>query len=182
MSLFDRALLTAVIQHTNVLDKRGEPYVYHVMRVADMARFCGLDEYCQAIGVLHDVVEDTGIRLTEIYKQFGQRVGDGVDSLTRRNKKNAQYVAQVYDYWGKAGTLIKRDESYSDFVARAVLNRDAAKLKMLDNSDNMRPERRIKGLKLVGRYEKSLAVCREAVIGFGDLDFLAKFDILVDWV
>lgn len=185
MALFDRALLTAVIQHTNVSDKRGEPYIYHPIRVAEYARFCGLDEYCQATGVLHDVVEDTNISLPEIYRQFGQRVGDGLDSLTRRNKKNARrrfsctqptandhYMCPSYLY----------DESYFEFVKRAVLNRDAAKLKMLDNADNMRPERRIKGLKLEGRYQKSLQMCREAVISYGDIDFLERFDSLVDWM
>jgi|ERR1043165_5972350 GTP pyrophosphokinase len=173
MALFDRALLTAVIQFTNVPDKAGYPLIYHSIRVADMARYCGLDEYCQSIAVLHDVVEDTDITLNAIYKLFGGRVGNGVNALTRRNKKNA-----ILDSWGEPV-----DETYTQFVHRAIENPDAAKIKMLDNADNMRPDRRIEGLKLVGRYEKALGLCREKVShSDGGADFLAKFDTLVDWV
>src|SRR5690349_21574560 len=94
MSLLDRAALTCIIQHTNQKDKQGFEYWYHPFRIAEMARFCGLDEECQAIGLLHDTVEDTDLTLIEIYRNFGSRIGDGVDSLTRRNKKNSIIVVE----------------------------------------------------------------------------------------
>jgi (p)ppGpp synthase/HD superfamily hydrolase len=162
MTLVEKAIKFAVDAHAGVLDKGGQPYILHPLRVLIMAQQLGLDEVAQAIAVLHDVVEDTSVTLEDIEREFGVRVRDGVDALTRR-------------YY------FPDSETYMQFVARAAQNADARKIKPIDNADNMRPERRVAGLKLPLRYEKSLRYLTNACFIAGDGDYMMKFRRLATW-
>lgn len=163
-----KAILVATAAHDTQLDKRGIPYILHPLRVMVNAELLGLDKEAQQIGVLHDVVEDTAVTLNDLkLAGFSSRVVAGVDALTRRNKKLA--VNGV-------------DETYMEFVKRASLNPDARKIKMIDNADNMRPERYVEGNSLPTRYHKALHILIDANLNAGDSDYVNKFANLVTWV
>jgi (p)ppGpp synthase/HD superfamily hydrolase len=173
ITLLENAIQWALHAHKGQLDKNGVSYVFHPIRLMVMAQALGLDKETQAIAVLHDVVEDTDVTLSEIRTVFGERVALGVDALTRRNGKNAEVINGV-----------PVDETYMNFVRRAALNADARKVKMLDNADNMRPERRIKGndFKLPLRYKKASRFLTNANVIAGDMDFIIGFRRLHPWV
>lgn len=173
MGLIEKAINAAVSYHEGQLDKNGVPYIFHPLRVMIMAQALGLDEEAQAIAVLHDVVEDTNASLEYLKMFFPSRVVEGIDALTRRNGKHAQIIDGI-----------PVDETYMNFVKRAALNVDARKVKMLDNADNMRPERRIPNadFKLPHRYRKCVRFLTNANVIMGDMDFIINFRRLHPWV
>ncbi len=60
----------------------GAPYMTHPLRVAQLVEEAGFDEEVVAAALLHDVVEDSEIDLSEIASQFGSRVAQIVSALT----------------------------------------------------------------------------------------------------
>ncbi len=184
MNNLELAIITATKFHSGVMDKTGTClYIFHPLRVMDMARYLGLDEEAQQIAVMHDLVEDTDCTLRHLeHLGFSKRVIDGVDALTRRNKDNARfYPSGIPARYVPADGDVLIQEAYFDFVKRASENPDGRKLKPLDNADNMRPDRAVEGLKLGGRYKKSISVCMDACIQAGEQDYVDRFNKLVTW-
>ena len=109
-TLLPRAIALAATAHAGQLDKAGEPYILHPIRV--MQRF--ESDIVRAVGVLHDVVEDTDVALAQVAQEFGPTVAEAVDALTRRE-----------------------GESYFDFIKRCGRNDIAHQVKCVDLEDNM---------------------------------------------
>ena len=64
----------------------GDPYITHPLAVANILAGYRLDASSIVTALLHDVVEDTGVTLASVHKQFGPEVAglvDGVTKLTR---------------------------------------------------------------------------------------------------
>ncbi len=68
-----------------IINKRetGEDYITHPVAVQKIARKYGADFLTQCACLLHDVVEDTNIKLEEIAKKFGQEVAFLVYGVTK---------------------------------------------------------------------------------------------------
>ena len=47
-----------------------------------------MDMVCLQTGLLHDVVEDTGVGIEELQKKFGEEVARCVDGVTKISKLN----------------------------------------------------------------------------------------------
>lgn len=108
----DRAIMFAVTWHAGQFDKDGVSYILHPLRV--MGSLYGSKWEVLAAAVLHDVVEDTDMTVEIIRSQFGDRVADLVDALSRRE-----------------------GETYKDYVKRAIVDPDARKIKKADVLDNL---------------------------------------------
>lgn len=63
-------------------NKAREDYSVHILEVGELVRLAGGDAVTQAMGLLHDTVEDTKTTVAEIRVRFGEEVADGVDGLT----------------------------------------------------------------------------------------------------
>ncbi|MEJ1978930.1 MAG: HD domain-containing protein [Acetobacteraceae bacterium] len=64
----------------------GDPYITHPVAVANILAGYHLDTGSIVTALLHDVVEDTGVKLSEIERRFGKPIAglwDGVTKLTR---------------------------------------------------------------------------------------------------
>ena len=86
LDLVERAARFAAAAHSNDIRKSGEPYVMHPIAVAAILARVQLDGETLAGALLHDVVEDTPVELSEIEEAFGTRVArlvDGVSKLGR---------------------------------------------------------------------------------------------------
>lgn len=64
----------------------GEPFVTHVQEVAYLAAKLQLDVPSIVTSLLHDTVEDTGVTLDEIGKEFGKDIAELVDGVTKLSK------------------------------------------------------------------------------------------------
>lgn len=111
MSDLDTALAIAVEAHRGQVDKAGQPYILHPLRV--MARLATPEE--RLVAVLHDVVEDSPTTLDDLRAAgFDEAVVRAVDFLTRRE-----------------------DESYEAFIERVDGDTLARRVKLADLEDNM---------------------------------------------
>jgi len=112
--MLNKALEIAAKAHNGQVDKGGNPYILHPLRV--MLNFCQSEsEAVQICAVLHDVVEDTSITLDDLRKEgFSEEVITALNCLTKRE-----------------------GESYDDFIDRVLTNEIACKVKYGDLADNM---------------------------------------------
>lgn len=135
--VFD-AILFAVSCHKNQVDKAGEPYIEHCIRVARSVEAFPEDVVIAAL--LHNTVEDKHTDFTVIEDLFGKRVEHLVKVLTRIE-----------------------GETYEEYIKRVSLSRYAKEIKIADLRDNL-DEKRLSKLpedvqvSLRRRYDKALEV------------------------
>ena len=67
----NKAFKFAIDAHKNQKRDEGVPYIIHPVAVADLLQEIGASSSVIAAGLLHDVVEDTGIELSTIETNFG---------------------------------------------------------------------------------------------------------------
>ncbi len=72
--------------HRGQLRNSGEEYIQHPLEVASILVGLELDQITVAAGLLHDVVEDTGIPLQELEKTFGTEIAQLVDGVTKLSR------------------------------------------------------------------------------------------------
>ncbi len=89
-----RALAVARHAHTGQLRQSGEPYLSHVLAVAEILNDLNLDYETLAAAILHDTVEDTAVTLTEIEQSFGPGVARLVDGVTKMGRIGRLQEAQ----------------------------------------------------------------------------------------
>lgn len=61
----------------------GEPYISHPVAVAQFLADMRMDSQAIAAAILHDVLEDTGTRITELEERFGSEVALLVDGVSK---------------------------------------------------------------------------------------------------
>lgn len=81
--LLRRAYAFAAEQHRTQKRSSGEPFLSHPLEVAHILADMRLDVTTLCAAVLHDVVEDTKIPLTEITTRFGPDVSRLVEGVTK---------------------------------------------------------------------------------------------------
>ena len=111
MSTLERAIEIAAAAHAGQVDKAGQPYILHPIRV--MLRVTG--SHARMAAVLHDVVEDTPVTIDQL-------VGEGFP---------AEVVAAV-----RALTKLP-GETRLAAAARAAVDPIARAVKLADNAENM---------------------------------------------
>lgn len=127
----EKAIEIALAAHQGQVDKANEPYILHPLRV--MSKLDGENE--RVVGVLHDVVEDTDVTLSDLIEAgFNREVIAAIDALTR-----------------------KTGETYNDYISRVLTNSLACVVKLVDLEDNL--NRSIEDTEmqseLFARYEKA---------------------------
>lgn len=78
-----RAYEMAEKAHEGQVRKSGEPYIFHPLQVAAILADLKMDTSTIMAALLHDVVEDTGVTLEKIEKEFGSDVSHLVDGVTK---------------------------------------------------------------------------------------------------
>lgn len=90
---YDRAFLTDVYayaehQHSSQARRSGEPYITHPLYVAYILADLKFDPTCVAVGLLHDVLEDTGTTKEILADKFGADIAELVDGVTKIGKQS----------------------------------------------------------------------------------------------
>ena len=125
-----RAIEIAVEAHKGQLDKGGNLYILHPLRV-----MMGLDtEDEKIVGVLHDVVEDckgwTWDRLRS--KGFSEKIIDALQSVSKTPEEEVEFSRLK-----ETGSEDEVRQHYFAFVKRAAANEIGRKVKIADIEDNL---------------------------------------------
>ena len=87
LSVVVKAYNFAEMAHSNAQTRfSGERYFIHPYNVALILADLHVDVQTIAAGLLHDVVEDTGITYNEIKREFGEEIANMVDGVTKLSK------------------------------------------------------------------------------------------------
>lgn len=81
--LLMRAYRVAANAHEGQTRASGEPYIRHCLAVAAILAELGAPPAVIAAALLHDTVEDTGISLEDLQRDFGDEVAQLVDGVTK---------------------------------------------------------------------------------------------------
>jgi len=92
-NIVSMALELCISAHETQFRKSGEPYAIHPIIVATIASSISEDETIVASALLHDVVEDTKYKSSDIRKKFGRDVAFVVDGLTKISSIRAEQLA-----------------------------------------------------------------------------------------
>ena len=113
----------------------GDKYVSHCVEVAKILVDLQLDSVTVASGLIHDVVEDTGVTVEEIEAEFGKEMAEIVDGLTKIGHLplNSSQDRQVENY-RKLLLSIAKD-------ARVILIKLADRLHNMRTLEFLPPER-----------------------------------------
>lgn len=109
--LLGEAIRMAEKNHRGLNDLEGEPIIFHLFRVADR---CKGDIDAQIVAILHDIVEDTQISITDIRNKFPEEISKAVSLLTHR-----------------------KDKTYEVYIEDLLTNDLARKVKKADLEDNL---------------------------------------------
>ena len=83
----NKAYVYAVMKHGQQLRHSGDPYFAHPVAVAGLLTEIRMDQSTIIAGLLHDVVEDCNVPVSEIRDMFGPEVADLVDGVTKLPKQ-----------------------------------------------------------------------------------------------
>ena len=117
MSTLERAIAIAAEAHAGQVDRAGEPYILHPLRVM----FGVHSEQERIVAVLHDVVEDCpgwGFSRLQDIEGFNGAIVAAIDGVTKR-----------------------KGEDYAAFIARSRENYTSRVVKLADLRDNIDPKR-----------------------------------------
>src|SRR5436190_1667317 len=81
--LLERAYIFSAREHRGQVRSSGEPYLVHPLQVAYILAEMRLDETSIAVGLLHDVLEDTLTTKETLQQMFGDDVAELVDGVTK---------------------------------------------------------------------------------------------------
>ena len=86
VSALERAFRFAAERHKEQKRDSGEPYMMHPLAVTNVLVDMQMDLIGLQTGLLHDIIEDTDTKLSEIEANFGEDVARCVDGVTKLTK------------------------------------------------------------------------------------------------
>lgn len=142
MATLGKAIAIASTVHADQVDRGGNAYILHPMRI--MQRLRTTDAELMQIAIMHDVIEDSDYTIESLQKEgFSKRVLAALECLTHH-----------------------KDEEYDDYIRRISTNDDAILVKLEDLRDNS-DITRLKGItqkdfERVQKYHRSYIFLTEA--------------------
>ncbi len=112
--------------HSNQLRKSGDPFIIHPLEVAKILTSIKLDGDSIAAGLLHDTVEDTDLRISDIQKKFGKQISELVQGLTKISKYSLRVNNQKFG------------ENYKKLILATTKDLRVILVKLADRLHNMR--------------------------------------------
>ncbi|MFL6244929.1 MAG: RelA/SpoT family protein [Thermoanaerobaculia bacterium] len=142
--LLQKAYIFSAREHRGQVRSSGEPYLIHPINVAYILADMRLDETSIAVGLLHDVLEDTLTTKETLQEMFGDQVAELVDGVTKISR---------YAYVSKEE---QQAETFRKMLLAMVSDLRVVLVKLADRLHNMRT------LQFLPE-EKRLAVAKETM-------------------
>ena len=123
----EKAIKIAVEAHTGQVDKGGNPYILHPLRV-----MLSLDtEEERIVGILHDVVEDCEGWTWERLREQGcsDEIIEALKSVSKTPEEEKQFK--------KMDDPNEKLDHYLEFIKRAKFNKIGRNVKAADIKDNL---------------------------------------------
>ena len=140
--LIKRAFEFAEIAHVGQKRLSKEPVIIHPLAVANILADYKMDSVSIAAGFLHDTIEDAGISMVELEKEFGKEVAHLVEGVTKvsqirlRGSSEEEYVENLR----KMILAMAKD-------LRVVLVKLADRLHNMQTLEFLSPEKQFKNAK-----------------------------------
>ncbi len=87
LELLRKAYIFSAVEHKGQIRASGEPYLVHPLEVAAILAEMRMDPICVAVGLLHDVLEDTLTTPERLEEYFGTDVARTSSRASRRSAK-----------------------------------------------------------------------------------------------
>lgn len=81
--LITKAYETAKKYHVDQYRKSGEDYIRHPLAVANALADLQIDSTTITAALLHDIIEDTALKIEEVEKEFGKEISSLIDGVTK---------------------------------------------------------------------------------------------------
>jgi GTP pyrophosphokinase len=124
--LLQKAYIFSAREHRGQVRSSGEPYLVHPLNVAHILAEMRLDETSIAVGLLHDVLEDTLTTKDKLQEIFGDDVADLVYGVTKFSK---------YAY---VSSEERQAETFRKMLLAMVSDLRVVLVKLADRLHNMR--------------------------------------------
>lgn len=121
-----RASRLATEAHAGQRRASGDSYVTHAIGVATILAELRLDGASITAGLIHDVVEDTAVDLTDVEAQFGAEIAGIVDGVTKIGRVRFRSNAE------------RQVENYRKLLVSMVQDARVILIKLADRLHNMR--------------------------------------------
>ena len=96
--------------HLGQMRQSGDPYITHPLAVANILADMQMDPESLMAGLLHDVIEDTGVTKGQISRRFGRTVADLVDGVSKLGEiESASRAEQQAESFQKITLAMSRD-------------------------------------------------------------------------
>ena len=147
--VLNRAYVYGLKKHGTQLRASGDPYFSHPVEVAGILAEMKLDTASIVTGLLHDTIEDTAVKLTELETRFGKEVAGLVDGVTKLTRLELQ------------SDRTKQAENFRKLVLAMSKDIRVLLVKLADRLHNMRT------LHFVQKPERRQRIARETMEKIG---------------
>ena len=120
--MLERAIEVAVVAHAGQVDKNGEAYILHPLRVMLAVRERGGTIEQQAAAVLHGVIEDCDVTDEFLATRFPKAVCDIVDALA--HQAGEDYEVFIHRVAKTPGARVVKRADIADNYGRLNLLQD----------------------------------------------------------
>src|SRR5512140_2451357 len=142
--LLQKAYIFSAREHRGQVRSSGEPYLVHPLNVAYILAEMRLDETSIAVGLLHDVLEDTLTTKETLQELFGDDIAELVDGVTKISR---------YAYVSKEE---QQAETFRKMLLAMVSDLRVVLVKLADRLHNMRTLQYLP-------EERRLAIAKETI-------------------
>ena len=112
--------------HKHQFRKSGTPYIEHCLETARILTNLRMDVITVVSGLLHDVVEDTGITIDKVRERFGGEIAQLVDGVTKISELKFRSQAE------------KQAENFRKMIFSMAQDLRVIMIKFADRLHNMR--------------------------------------------
>jgi len=160
--------------HLGQMRQSGDPYITHPLAVANILADMRMDHESLIAGLLHDVIEDTGVTKGQISRRFGRTVADLVDGVSKLSEiESASRAEQQAESFQKMTLAMSRD-------IRVMLVKLADRLHNMRTLGVLSPEKRRRiakeTLEIYAPIAQRLGI-NDIRLEFEDLGFAAMYPL-----